>query len=103
MPSPDSIGASGRFIVIDLVTGPPAFPLYFQPLFAAKFPGDSTFAGQAVSRSIVARGGSGTITLISTAAGVTVEWPMNDAEVNAVQAVGVDAAPTGITSIKVFA
>lgn len=104
MPNPDSLGASGRYIEIDLVTGPPTFPLYFQPLFVAAFPGDPTFAGQAVSRSIVALGVSGTISLISTQGAVIIEdWPMTAGEVNAVQAVGVSEAPTGITSIKVFA
>lgn len=104
MPNPDSLGASGRYIEIDLVTGPPTFPLYFQPLFVAAFPGDPTFAGQAVSRAIVALGAGGTISLISTQGGVVIEdWPMSLGEVNSAQAVGVNAAPTGITSIKVFA
>jgi len=103
MPSPDSLGASGRYIEIDLVTGPPTFPLYFRPLFEAKYPDDKTFLAQAMSRTIVALGGTGTIDLIGTMGGiVTEDWPMAQGEANAVQAVGVNAAPVGITSIKVL-
>lgn len=103
MPVPDSLGASARYIEIDLVTGPPTFPILFRPLFAAKYPSDDTFLAQAVSRTIVALNGSGTIDLIGTLEGiVTEDWPMSQGEANAVQAVGVNAAPTGITAIKVF-
>jgi len=103
MPSPDSLGASGRFLEIDLVTGPPTFPVMFQPLFAAAYPRDATLAAQAVSRTIVALGASGDLELIAASPGgdvVTIPFALGES--NAIQATGVNSAPAAITSIKVF-
>ncbi len=103
MPAPDLLGASGRYLEIDLVTGSPTFPLMFRPLFEAAYPNDGTFAAQAVSRTIVALGGSGNLDLISAAPGApVVTMAFAQGEANAVKAIGIDDAPVGITSIKVM-
>jgi hypothetical protein len=93
MPSPDALGPSGRFIEIDLTAA--VFPLLFRPLFAAKYPADPTFAAQAVSRTVVAVTGGGTITFIescSDADGAPIESDMTFAEggYRSIQAVGID-------------
>lgn len=100
MPSPDSLGASGRYIQIDLTTA--SYPLYFRPLFAAKYPDDRTFQAQAVSRTILALGGSGNIDLITTLGGIVSAMNFEEGEADGVQAVGVNAQPVSITMIKVL-
>lgn len=99
MAGPDSLGASGKFIVIDLVAA--VFPLLFMPLFAARYPDDRRFDAQAVSRAIVASAGSGEITLLDTR-GQDVDWTMAAGEYNSVQATGIAANPGTITEVKVF-
>lgn len=93
MPSPDALGPSGRYIEIDLTSAD--FPVLFASLFAAKYPADPTFAAQAVSRTVVAVTGSGTITFIETssdAAGDPIESELTFAEggFRSIQAVGID-------------
>lgn len=98
MSSPDSLGASGRYIEIDLSAA--SFPLLFAPLFAARYPDERMFEAQAVSRTIVATGGSGEILFIDTR-GQDAEWSLEENEANGVQATGV-SDPGDLTSIKVM-
>lgn len=98
MPSPDSLGASGRYIVVDLSAVD--YPLLFAPLFAEKYPDEIGFQAQAVSRTIVATGGSGEILMLGTR-GEETEWTLQESEANAIQATGV-SDPGDLTSIKVL-
>lgn len=98
MPSPDMLGASGRYITIDLTTA--EYPLLFAPLFAAKYPDELSFQAQAVSRTIVATGGSGEILFLGTR-GEENPWTMAESEANGIQATGV-SDPGDLTSIKVM-
>jgi hypothetical protein len=98
MPSPEKLGASGRYIEVDLSTAD--YPLLFAPLFAAKYPDEIGFQAQAVSRTIVATGGSGEILLLGTR-GEETEWTLQEAEANSIQATGV-SDPGDLTSIKVM-
>jgi hypothetical protein len=104
MPSPDLLGASGRWIEIDLTAE--TFPLDFRPLFAAKYPADPTFGAQAVSRTVVAVTGSGTITFIETcsdAAGVPIESDVTFAEggFRSIQATGI-ADPGDVELVQIL-
>lgn len=94
MPSPDRLGASGRWIEVDLTEPGLTFPVLFQPLFAAKYPTDPTLTAQAVSRTIVALSGNGVVTLIegtSDANGDPIESDVTLAEggYRGLQAIGV--------------
>lgn len=98
MANPEALGASPRYLEIDLAVTVP--PFYFAPLFAAQFPEDQTFAAQAVSRTIVAVAGSGTLTVRDTT-NKTAALTFAAGEANAIQAVGI-AATAGVTRIKVL-
>lgn len=102
MPSPENLGASGRYLEIELAGA--SYPLLFAPLFAAAYPLDARqLTVQAVSRTIVAFGGSSYIDFITAAPGAPViSFPFVEGEANAIQAVGVNSEPMGVTSIKVF-
>lgn len=98
MSHPDALGASGKYIVVDLSGA--SFPLYFRELFATKYPDDRRFAAQAVSRTIVATAGSGDMTFLGTR-GEENEWTMATGEANSIQATGVADAGS-VTEIKVL-
>lgn len=98
MASPDMLGASGRYITIDLTAAD--YPLLFAPLFAERYPDEIGFQAQAVSRTIVATGGSGEILFLDTR-GQDAPWTLAESEANGIQATGV-SDPGDLTSIKVM-
>lgn len=98
MPSPESLSASGRYVEIDLGATPP--PLMFTTPFSAAYPADASLAVQALSRTIVATGGSGTLTVLdSTNQQRALTFAAGEA--NAIQAVGIQAT-AGVTRVKVL-
>jgi hypothetical protein len=92
----EKLGASEKYLPIDLSTTVPPFTL--EEAFLAAYP--NTGRREFTSRAIVALDGPGTITLTDSE-GASVVWPMQAYEVNEIRFVGVTAA-SGITEIKVM-
>lgn len=92
----EKLGASEKYLYIDLSTTAP--PFTFDAAFRVAYP--NTGRSDFKARAIIALDGPGTLTL-TDAEGYSVEWPMQAYEVNEIVAVGIESAD-GITEVKVL-